>query len=224
MEDLRVSDPRAGEPWGQTWRRDVRPCRSIRVALFCAPTLLRDGLESVIERARDISLWQGDRDGRPDLLLWVAETGMDLSSAATCPERVSPGVLFDLAGRLGPVGAGIHGLRGYLPPEVDAERLLLCLRRVSTGEIDAPRPHLERLIRTLAAPPLDDLDRDTLRLLALGQSQAQITRALPLSERTLQRRITRLLDRFEAVDGHHLGAVAVALGLAWPWEGATAGV
>jgi DNA-binding NarL/FixJ family response regulator len=65
---------------------------------------------------------------------------------------------------------------------------------------------------------VEAIDREILRLLALGRSQRQMEEALGISERTLQRRITGLQERLAGTCGHHLGAIAVALGLGWPWE------
>jgi DNA-binding NarL/FixJ family response regulator len=170
-------------------------------------------------------LWQPGIDLQPDVILCVAESGAALQvlrqqsrkqTALSYPWR--PAALLDSAGRLGAIGAGLHGFLGYLPPEASTDRLLMCLRRVGAAEPDAPRPHLVPLVRTLAAPPLDAEDREILRRLALGQSQREIKAALSMSERTHQRRITSLLKLLRARDSDHLGAVAVALGMGWPWE------
>jgi len=92
------------------------------------------------------------------------------------------------------------------------------LRRVATGHPDAPEPHLVSLVRALDAPPLDRLDLDILNRLARGETHQAIAAALVTSESTLQRHIRRLLLRLDANSGQHLAAVAVAKGLAWPWE------
>jgi DNA-binding NarL/FixJ family response regulator len=196
------------------------PSRVIQVAVLCASALLREGLEEVIRAAPDLSVWEPGARGRPDAILWAAESGAGLQvlRETAFPDAGRRAVLLDTAGRLGPRVAALHGFLGYLPPEVDADRLHLCLRRVATGQPDAPEPYLVSLVRTLAAPPLEEPDRQILRLLALGRSQRQMEEALGISERTLQRRITALQERLAGTCGHHLGAIAVALGLGWPWE------
>jgi DNA-binding NarL/FixJ family response regulator len=197
------------------------PDRPVRVALLCATALLREGLQEVIHVAPDLRLWEPTVPGPPDVVLWVAESGAGLQVLRQSPFR-DPwrgAVLLDTAGRLGPAGAGLQGFLGYLPPEVESDRLRLCLRRVAVGQPDAPEPHLGALVRALAAPPLEPLDQEILRLLALGRSQRQMEAALGISERTLQRRITALQERLAGSCGHHLGAIAVALGLGWPWDG-----
>lgn len=90
---------------------------------------------------------------------------------------------------------------------------------MAAGKPDAPRPHLAALLRALDAPPLEDVDRDILRLLALGCSQREIKGVLLLSERTLQRNVAVLTRLFDARSGPHLGAIAVQLGLGRAWEG-----
>jgi DNA-binding NarL/FixJ family response regulator len=126
--------------------------------------------------------------------------------------------LYDLSGRLGPVAAGLHGFRGYAPPNVTAERLVRCLSRVAGGEVDAPRPHLVVLNRVLEAPPLNDQERQILQHLAWGRSHKAIITALGLKRRTFEDHLAKLIQLFEATGGHHLGAIAVALGLAAPFE------
>jgi DNA-binding NarL/FixJ family response regulator len=192
----------------------------ISVAVLCATALLREGVEGVIRAAPELCLWAPEEHGQPDVALWVAESGAGLQvlRESVLPVPGNRAVLLDTAGRLGPRGAGLHGFLGYLPPEVDAERLHLCLRRVAAGQPDAPEPHLVALVQTLAAARLEELDCEILRRLALGRSQRQMEEALGISERTLQRRITALQERLQGTCGHHLGAIAVALGLGWPWE------
>jgi DNA-binding NarL/FixJ family response regulator len=195
--------------------------QTIPVAVLCATALLREGVEAIVQAAPDLCLWMPEVSGQPKVALWVAESGAGLQVLRECALSVPArrAVLLDTAGRLGPRGAGLHGFWGYLPPEVDSDRLHLCLRRVATGQPDAPEPHLVALVRTLEAARLEELDREILRRLALGRSQRQMEEALGISERTLQRRITALQERLEGACGHHLGAIAVALGLGWPWEG-----
>jgi DNA-binding CsgD family transcriptional regulator len=94
----------------------------------------------------------------------------------------------------------------------------LCLRRIAAGQPDAPEPYLVPLVRTLTLPPLDDEERGILRLMALGRSQREMQEALSMSARTLQRRIATLLSRLGGNSGGHLAAMAVALGVGWPWE------
>jgi DNA-binding NarL/FixJ family response regulator len=199
--------------------------QSISVAVLCAARLLRENLASTIQVAPGMRLWQPQIDLPPDVILCVAESGAALQvlrqrarKQTALPYPWRPAALLDAAGRLGAIGAGLHGFMGYVPPEAITDRLLMCLRRVAAAEPDAPRPHLVPLVRTLAAPPLDAEDREILRRLALGHSQREIKAALSMSERTHQRRITSLLRLLRARDSDHLGAVAVALGLGWPWE------
>src|SRR5262249_1552188 len=115
----------------------------IPVAVLCATALLREGLEAVVRAAPDLCLWAPEAAGQPHRVLGAAESGAGLQvlreSALPVPGRRA--VLLDTAGRLGPRGAGLHGFLGYLPPEADADRLHLCLRRVADGQPDAPEPY-----------------------------------------------------------------------------------
>lgn len=193
----------------------------VSVALLCRCGLIHDYFAGVIRSQPDLRLAPPHSTDQPDVVLWVAESGAGIQALQTggVPDPWRRAVLLDIADRLGPVAAGLHGFLGYLPANVSEGRLLIALRRVATGQPDAPVRHLLPLVRTLATPPLSDLDRQILRLQALGRSHQQITQETAISERTLQRHITHLLARWNGSDGHHLGAIAVALGLGWPWEG-----
>src|SRR5262245_6813894 len=98
------------------------PSRAIQVAVLCAAALLREGLEEAIRAAPDLGVWEPGARERPDAILWVAESGAGLQvlCESALPDAGRPAVLLDAAGRLGPMGAGLHGFLGYLPPEVDA--------------------------------------------------------------------------------------------------------
>jgi DNA-binding CsgD family transcriptional regulator len=189
----------------------------LRVAVHCSAALLRESIHAAIGEARDLALWWPDPSSPADLLLWAGRSGSELGGASPTGPRCGA-VLLDIGGGIGPIGAGLHGFRGYLPPEADAERLRLCLRRVAGGQTDAPEPHLAPLVRALALGPLDDDESAILRLLALGRSQRQMQDALSMSARTLQRRIAGLSERLGGSSSPHLAAMAVALGLGWPWE------
>jgi DNA-binding CsgD family transcriptional regulator len=195
-------------------------CPGLRVVVLCAVTLLRERLDAAIRADSRVELCRPDASTPADLSLWAAGSGRDLQRLrAACRSTPRCGaVLLDTAGQIGPVGAGLHGFRGYLPPETDAERLRLCLRRVAAGQPDAPEPHLVALVRTLALPPLDEAERAILRLLALGRSQREMQDALSMSARTLQRRIADLQARLGGNSSSHLAAIAVALGVGSPWE------
>src|SRR6266536_1268654 len=106
------------------------------VAVLCVARLLRECLEQIVRAAPDLRLWQPETHGRPSVVLCATASGAGLQTLRRSPllDPWPHAVLFDLAGRLGPVGAGIHRFLGYLPPNVEEDRLLRCLRRVANGE------------------------------------------------------------------------------------------
>jgi DNA-binding NarL/FixJ family response regulator len=188
--------------------------------VLCPAVLLKAHLEALIGTDPGLRVWHPEEEGQPDVVLCVAESGAGLrtlrSSPLPCPWPKA--VLYDLAGALGALGAGLHGFQGYCPHDVNAERLLRCLRRVAAGWRDALRPHYEILLRVLDEPPLDNRDRKILSLLALGSSNTRIEREVPIDDRTLRRSFGRLDSLFDVDDRCHLAAAAVALNLGWPWK------
>lgn len=197
-----------------------RPPGSIRVAVLCPAALFRESLEAAVRSAPDMQVVREEPGARADVVLCAAESGGGLRLLAPST-RLGPAagwVLLDTAGLLGPFCAGLRRFRGYCPPKVGAERLLTCVRRVAKGEIDAPRPHLVTLVRAIESPPLEERDMKILSLLALGRSNDEMVKEVPIKERTLQDHLHRLADWFGAADRYHLAAIAVALNLGWPFE------
>jgi DNA-binding NarL/FixJ family response regulator len=191
-----------------------------RVLLLSQARILRDHLDARICASGTLQCAPLASTDAADVVLCAAGSGFDLRafSAEISAALVPRTVLYDLSGGLGPICAGIHGFRGYLPPDISEERLLRCIERVAMGQTDAPRPHLDALVRTHVSPPLDVREREILSLLALGWTHRAIEQKLGLKERTLDEHIARLKEGFDAKCGQHLGAIAVALGLACAWE------
>jgi DNA-binding NarL/FixJ family response regulator len=97
------------------------------------------------------------------------------------------------------------GALGYLVKGADPEQVLSAVRAVSRGHA-VFGPHLAGRLLTLfaaPAPPLPDLsarESEVLTLLADGLSNAEIGRALFISDTTVKTHVTRLLQKLGVRD------------------------
>ena len=91
----------------------------------------------------------------------------------------------------------------------EPESLTPTVVALAAGTMTIPQRALEL---SLAAPELSDRLRETLRLLAAGQSSRTIARALHESESTAKRDITELLSLFDVPNRTALISAATRLG------------
>jgi NarL family two-component system response regulator LiaR len=114
------------------------------------------------------------------------------------------------------------GAVGFLLKEVDAEELIRAVRGAARGEPqlhpDAARMLMGLATRPKAAPepptPLTERERDVIALLAEGQSNKQIARALSSSETTVKGHVANILGKLELADRTQAAVYAVRNGLA----------
>jgi DNA-binding NarL/FixJ family response regulator len=215
-------------------RADQRAtARPVRVLLADDQPLLRTGFRMVLGAEDDLDIVGEAGDGAeavdlsrrllPDVVLMdIRMPRMDGVAAtraivaARLPVRVLILTTFDLDEYV--VGALRAGASGFLAKDVPAEDLVTAIRTVAAGEaVVAPRI-LKRLLDRFAdslpdpssAPPktldvLTDREREVLLQVARGLSNAEIARALSVSETTIKTHVGHLLtklglrDRVQAV-------------------------
>lgn len=92
----------------------ARPRGPLRVAVVCVTTLLRERIEELVRAAVGLQPWLPEAGEPPEIIFSAASTGADLAELRALPQwhLSSPAVLLDVAGQLGPVGAGIYGFGG----------------------------------------------------------------------------------------------------------------
>jgi DNA-binding NarL/FixJ family response regulator len=118
------------------------------------------------------------------------------------------------------------GASGYLLKDANEDEIVTVLRGVARGEaIFGPGAagrildHLGRVAATMAQPTnhpfpqLTNREREVLELLARGNSNAQIARALFLSERTVRNYVSIIFTKIQAPDRAHAIAAARDAGI-----------
>ncbi|MFR9780872.1 response regulator [Micromonospora sp. MS34] len=218
--------------------------RPIRILLSDDQPLLRAGFRMVLGTEDDLDIVAEAGDGLeavelsrrllPDVVLMdIRMPRMDGVAAtraivdARLPVRVLILTTFDLDEYV--VGALRAGASGFLAKDVPAEDLVTAIRTVAAGEaVVAPRI-LRRLLDRFAdvlpdpaaAPPkelhaLTEREREVLVQVARGLSNAEIARALSVSETTIKTHVGHVLTKLGLRDRVQAVVLAYETGLVRP--------
>jgi DNA-binding NarL/FixJ family response regulator len=203
----------------------------IRVVLVDDQALVRGGFHSILDRQADMAVVGEAGDGREALAVCRAERpdvvcmdvrmpGMDGLEATRQllagqdPPRVLVLTTFDLDSYVYETLRA--GASGFLVKDAPPEQLVAAVRAVAAGEELFAPSVLRRLVSAYVREPPDDAvetvlapltdrERDVLREMATGRTNAEIAAALYLSPATVKTHVTRVLtklglrDRVQAV-------------------------
>jgi len=209
----------------------------IRLLLADDQTLLRQGLRTILDLERGLSVVGEAADGeaavqralelRPDIVLMDIQMprrgGVEATAliAAACPEtRVIVLTTFDYEEYV--FDAVKAGAMGYLLKDVPAAELIDTIRRVHAGEsFIQPRVASKLLLefgRRARAPQsqeeeLTEREREMLALLAAGASNREIGARLYLAEGTVKNHVSNILGKLHAANRTHAVSLAREQGL-----------
>lgn len=190
-----------------------------------------DGITVVGEAADGATAVRNARALRPDVVLMdIRMPGMDGIEAtrAIVAEGLADVLAlttFDLDDYVRGVLAA--GAVGFLLKTVGAAELVDAVRRVAAGDGVLAPEVTRRLLADLVAaqapapPPaqgVDDLtarERDVLACLGAGMSNAEIGRALDITEATTKTHVTRVLAKLGCTSRLQAALVAVEAGVVW---------
>jgi DNA-binding NarL/FixJ family response regulator len=212
---------------------------TIRVILADDQPLVRAGLRRVIDEAPDINVAaeagtgaeavQLARDIDPDVVVMdIRMPGMDgieatqLITAGDARARVLVLTTFDEDDYV--YGALRAGASGFLVKDMALEDILTAIRVVAAGDAMIAPGVARRLIAQFAGQPradhkpreltgITDREREVLRLVGLGMSNAEIAAALYISVGTAKTHVARLLAKLGARDRVQLVITAYQAGL-----------
>lgn len=157
------------------------------------------------------------RSLRPDIVLTDIEmplmTGLELATALAedgSPSKVVIVTTFARSGYLRrALGAGV---RGYLLKDAPADTLAAAIRTVQAGG-RAVAPELALEGWSGAQDPLNERERQVLRLAGEGKSSADIAKAIHLSEGTVRNYLSEAISKLDA--GNRVEAFRLARDAGW---------
>ncbi|MEV8503276.1 response regulator transcription factor [Actinoplanes sp. NPDC051475] len=218
---------------------------AVRVLLADDQPMLRSGLRMVLAGAGGLAVVGEAGDGAeavdlsrrllPDVVVMdlrlprldgltvtrrIAEAGLPVRVLILTADDTDETVL----------GAVAAGASGYLGKDVPAEELVAAIRTVASGGAVVAPPILDRLLSrmaeilpaaetTAAAPALDALterEREVLVHVAKGHSNAEIARALLVSETTVKTHVGHVLTKLRLRDRVQAVVMAYETGLVRP--------
>jgi len=220
-----------------------------RVVVVDDQALVRGGFTSILDGQPDIEVVAEASDGReavavcaavrPDVVCMDVRMpvmdGIEATRrlvAGDPPPRVLVLTTFDLDVHV--YDALRAGASGFLVKDAPPERLVAAVRAVAAGEELFAPSVLRRLVEAyVREPPHDDHDRvlgvltdrerDVLREMATGRSNAEIAQVLYLSPATVKTHVTRILTKLGLRDRVQAVVLAYETGLVRRGTGPVAG-
>jgi DNA-binding NarL/FixJ family response regulator len=198
----------------------------IRVFLVDDQTLVRQGIKSLLELSPEVSVIGEAADGeqavrdipalRPDVvLLDMRMPGMNGVAVLETLKRsgqLPPTIILTTFDDDELVTAGVKaGARGYLLKDVSLEQLVETIRTVHRGGSMVQPAVTERLLKGMSGletrfasldepDPLTERETEILRLMAAGQSNKEIARALDVAEGTVKNHVSNILSKLGVRD------------------------
>jgi two-component system NarL family response regulator len=105
------------------------------------------------------------------------------------------------------------GAKGYLLKTAPRAELLAALRAVARGENYLPAPLAQRLAERLRQPELSPREREILQFIRRGRSNKEIGAALFITEDTVKRHVSNLMQKLRVDDRAQAVAEAFRRGL-----------
>jgi len=198
----------------------------IRVVLAEDQAMVRGALSALLELEKDIEVLHACADGReawertqalrPDVLVADIEmphvTGLEL--AHKVQERAMPTrvVILTTFARSGYLRRALEaGVSGYLLKDAPADQLADAVRKVHRGaRVIDPQLALEAWSQ---ADPLNERERQVLRLAGDGLSAADIANQLSLSQGTVRNYLSEAMSKLNA--GNRIEAYRLARQKGW---------
>ncbi len=189
----------------------------IRVLVADDHTLAREGIRTLLQKARDIEVVGEARDGaeaqrmvaarRPDILL------LDLVMPGPAPSDIERWVresypettVLILTGHDRDhflAQAVEEGVAGYLTKDVAQTDLVAAIRRAAVGEVLITSEQFTRARRWSREvnerwEGLTEREREVLGILAQGKSNAEIAEALSITVRTVEMHLTNVMQKLD---------------------------
>ena len=208
---------------------------SVRVLLADDHSVVRQGLRMYLGLDPDLDVVGEAGDGaeavrlahelRPDVVLMdLSMPVMDGIAATTAIRRDLPETevlaLTSMLDDASVVGAVRAGAIGYMLKSTEGDDLCRAIKAAAAGQVQLSPEAAARLMREMhppesdsPAPELTDREVDVLRLLARGEANKEIARALQIGEKTVKTHVSNILAKLGVQSRTQAALHAVRLGL-----------
>lgn len=105
------------------------------------------------------------------------------------------------------------GAMGYLLKDVEPVELFGAIRALHAGIKHIPPSVGAKLVQRLGNPELSDREREVVKLLAMGKSNAEIATELHISESTVKFHLNRIMTKWKVSDRVQIVVAALKRGL-----------
>ncbi len=205
---------------------------AIRVVIADDHSVVRQGLrmflaldrelEVVGEAANGAEALERARQLRPNVVLMdLIMPVMDGIAATTAIRRELPETevvaLTSVLEDASVVGAVRAGAIGYLLKDTQGDELCRAIKAAAAGQVQLAPQAAARLMREVRAPDspetLTERETDVLRLLAQGQANKEIARALGIGEQTVKTHVSSILAKLGVQSRTQAALHAARIGL-----------
>lgn len=179
---------------------------------------LDDGIKVLGEAERGEDVVAAYRQWRPQVVLMDLQlpgmSGIAATAALREQDRAAKVLIFSTFARDDEIQAALDaGALGYLQKSASREELLTALRSVAQGR----RYLLPELARRLNAlrlgPAITPREREILALIANGRANKEIAAVLEVSEDTVKRHVSHILEKLNVNDRAQATAEAIRRGI-----------
>ena len=205
---------------------------TIRLLLVDDHAVVRQGLRMFLSLDPDFEIVGEAADGnaalklarelQPDVVLMdLLMPGMDGIEATGILRKEMPDIeviaLTSVLEDSSVVGAIRAGAIGYLLKDTEANELIRSIKAAAEGQVQLSPQAAARLMREVRAPEspetLTERETEVLRLLAQGQSNKEVARALSIGEKTVKTHVSSILGKLNVSSRTQAALYAVRIGL-----------
>lgn len=179
---------------------------------------IEDDIKVVAEAKRGEEALPLYREHRPRVVLMDMQLpGMSGAEATAALREEDPGaqiLVFSTFVRDDEVQAALDaGASGYVQKSASRDELLTALRKVAAGECHLPADLAQRLVNLRRKAAITSREREILVLIAQGRANKEIAAELQVSEDTIKRHVSHILDKLEVNDRAQATAEAIRRGI-----------
>ncbi len=179
---------------------------------------LDDTIEVVGEAERGEDVVASYRQLRPRVVLMDLQlpgmSGVEATAALRGFDPAARVLIFSTFARDDEVQAALDaGALGYLQKSASRDELLAALQQVARGAGSLPTEVARRLAALRLGPAITAREREILALIAAGRANKEIAAELGISEDTVKRHVSHILEKLDVNDRAQATAEAIRRGI-----------